>query len=159
METVHDLIIKNIEKYVCNTVVVECWMCTTGSNSEAENFQNFHKAMVTLYNYYLLLCNIFNNLELLCVTLKYRSTIYYKNSTEVLKVIFRSALLSQLPLDYKKSVRHFYEVGLKYEENRGTESLDELCSNCGSNRNLCICAQYFYEANRYIHTDTHFYLN
>ncbi|KAI4470800.1 anaphase-promoting complex subunit 2 [Holotrichia oblita] len=113
MDTIHDLIIKNVEKYVCNTVVVECWMCITGSNSEAENFQNFHKAMVTLYNYYLLLL---------------------------------SALLSQLPLDYKKSVRHFYEVGLKYEENRGTESSDELCSNCGSNSN-CICAQYFYEAN------------
>lgn len=146
-ETVKELIVKNIEEHIRNKVVVEYWTFITDIKNEAENFATYHKAMVSLYDKYLQLYNIFANLELLYANVEDRTAIYHqKKNADALKLIFRSALLSQLPLNYSKIIKYFYEIGLKFEE-RDIEIGEEHCSICNLNNDCCHCAQYFFEVN------------
>lgn len=151
IDAVQDLVVKRTEKYIQHEVVKEFWTSVISIENSTEKFAKFHMVMLTLYNAYLQISNIFHNLESLCTALEHPFSIYGKTkSADALKLIFKSSLLCQLPLNYSNVIKCFYETALKYEEGEGSMSCANECFICSLDTNICVCAQYFYEVNRYI---------
>lgn len=70
------------------------------------------------------------------------------NLKDALKLIIRSALLSQLPVGKKEIIRDFYEIALKMEVRCDFHDAEVICKGCGNNTRECCCSKNFYQTNR-----------
>ncbi|XP_022915785.1 anaphase-promoting complex subunit 2 [Onthophagus taurus] len=144
VDVIQSLIIEKIEKYSRNVIKKDFWAHFNDVSDENEGFRRFYKAVESLYVNYSHFKTTLAKLNALRIQGNENDLIYgEKNAEDAFKLIIRSCLLSELPLNCQKVIKNFYEVALK---NEGIE-FSKSCSVCLS-CNGCECLQHFYETNK-----------
>ncbi|KAK4877403.1 hypothetical protein RN001_009909 [Aquatica leii] len=143
--TIQALVFHKVENYMRETVAPEFWFHFNLSN-DVEGFSQFYKAIDLLHNYFTQFLYLMRNVNVLRERSRCTEAVYgEKNAVQVLKVIIRATLLSQLPSEHNKIIEHFYETGLKMNDGHFQEKVCEVCLKDSIN---CRCLNCFYETNR-----------
>ncbi|KAF5286722.1 hypothetical protein FQR65_LT12455 [Abscondita terminalis] len=115
--TIQALVFHKVEKYVREQVSPEFWSYFANTDNVIEGFSQFYKAIKLLHGYYTQFLYLMRNVNVLRERGHCNEVVYgERNSVQVLKVIIRATLLSQLPLQHSKVIEYFYETGLKMED-------------------------------------------
>lgn len=143
------LVILKIERLVRQDIVPQ--FCSYfSSESKTEGFTKFHKAVDRLYTSFSTLISIAVILNDLRNSNKSIELVYGQMDAVVaIKLILRSTLLSQLPLNHERIIRDCYETALQMEDSNGYLQSERLCTLCGREGLNCRCLDCFYETNRY----------
>lgn len=146
IEYLHSIILNKLENYVSENVSVHFWSTFTSDTDIFEGFRSFYKAIELLYNYYIQLLPVVENLFILREKEK-RNKLYGKdNPKDLLKLIFKGSLLARFPPEKNGNVQDFYKVSLRLEDNPSSNYENEQCKACLFKD--CVCNSYFCETNQ-----------
>ncbi|XP_015180363.1 PREDICTED: anaphase-promoting complex subunit 2 [Polistes dominula] len=155
---VKDIVIHHIEYYIRQKVAPAFWKKFINTTNEAEGFELFKSAIDGLYVSLTEFLPLLKKLEYLEQEESENTTFEADNVLARFKLIVRSTLLSQLPLDYEHIIEQFYRIAFNvfcYSDNNSLHdssgSDTSQCGGCNQEIDKCQCQMIvymFHETNR-----------
>lgn len=158
---IQSVIIPKIEEYMRRNVAPKFWSKFIDANEhdEKQGFQNFKVAVDQLYTESSLLLPILKKLDF-TGPCKNENCMFSKTTTvDYFKLLIKSSLLGQIPLDHSVIVEHFYKTAFNVFCNiEASTAADNsqitfsvFCEGCAQEQNNCQCqtiVDIFHEINK-----------
>ncbi|KAI4472859.1 hypothetical protein M0802_016461 [Mischocyttarus mexicanus] len=156
---VKDIVIHHIEYYIRQKVAPTFWKKFVNTTSEPEGFELFKSAIDGLYVSLTEFLSLLKRLEYLEQEDSEKTIFQADNVLARFKLIVRSTLLSQLPLDHEHIIEQFYRIAFNvfcYSDNNSSlqdssGSDNSQCGGCNQEIDKCQCQMIvymFHETNR-----------
>ncbi|KAF7402890.1 hypothetical protein HZH66_005157 [Vespula vulgaris] len=155
---VKDIVLHHIEYYIRQKVAPTFWKKFVNSTSEQEGFELFKSAVDGLYISLTEFLPLLKKLEYLEQEDVEKIVLQTDNVLSRFKLIVRSTLLSQLPLDHEHIIEQFYRIAFNVFCNSDNSSLHDSsgsdaaqCGGCNQEIDKCQCQMIvymFHETNR-----------
>lgn len=147
-EHIQNLVISKIQKKLRIEIVPTFWAFFKKWGSEGAGFLQFHKAVDYLYQYFIELELIAENLEILRRNNGFSTPIYNNDCMQkAMALIIKSVLFSQLPIDHQQIIAEFYERVLKIIDPEDHTVPLSHCDVCMESE-YCVCSEIFSETNQ-----------
>ncbi|KAL2734441.1 anaphase-promoting complex subunit 2 isoform X2 [Vespula squamosa] len=155
---VKDIVLHHIEYYIRQKVAPTFWKKFVNITSEQEGFELFKSAVDGLYISLTEFLPLLKKLEYLEQEDAEKTVLQADNVLLRFKLIVRSTLLSQLPLDHEYIIEQFYRIAFNVFCNSDNSSLHDSsgsdaaqCGGCNQEIDKCQCQMIvymFHETNR-----------
>ncbi|GLH11361.1 Anaphase-promoting complex subunit 2 [Gryllus bimaculatus] len=157
---IEDYVVDKIQHITMQKIVPDFWSKFCKRENEMQGFESFRDAVYSVYNSLISFCPVFERLEKLRNISGIHRVVNGENTLlGTFKVIIRSSLLSQLPLNHPKITEDFYRISFKVFCNSDNYVCDQddspedmvHCSGCEQEIGQCQCQSIilvFHEVNQ-----------